>query len=264
MPVNNTGVGYSNATLEKEDDFFYLINLVASKVRGLEIIKNINLPFLFIDAFAGNGYHEEIDCPGSPIVGLKAIKKAKLSKYKLLLIDRNKSNCDLLRSHFLYDQHVTIRKDDCQNVLKNIIPSIEGYGIVVIDPNGDPIFDVLSHFFSYENTTKLDLCIRFGATNWKRAVSVHEKIDLFDGIKEINKNYWYLKKPKMGLDAFQWTTIFGTNNKNLVPAAKRGFINIDSDEGQCILNVLNHTKDTPIEGYKAKQLPLTAFSGVRY
>lgn len=258
MPINETGMGYSDKTPTKEADFYYLINLVAGKVRGYEIIKNTKLPFYYIDTHAGSGYNWEIDCEGSPIVGLKAIRKAGLAQYQLILIDKNKKNCKSLKSNFLHDQHIIVRNNDCRHVLKLIGPSFNGYGIMVVDPNGDPFFEDLAEFFNYENTSKLDLCIRLGATSWKRVSSAFERDDLHDCLTKINKNNWYLKRPEAG-DPFQWTTIFGTNNPDLKPAIKKGFININTSEGECTLNILNHTRNAPIERYKAGQTPLTAF-----
>ncbi|MDD5050007.1 MAG: hypothetical protein PHH09_13865 [Methanoregulaceae archaeon] len=258
MPVTKTGMGYSDKTPEKEFDFAYLAKLVASKVRGLEIYSGKKLPFYYIDTHAGNGYNHEIGCIGSPIVVLKAIQEAGIHTFQAILIDKNKSNCHTLRANFINDPRITVRKNDCRHVLSAIGPSIQGYGIMVVDPNGDPYFDMLADFFKNEGTSKIDVCIRLGATNWKRVITVHNRSDLFDGIHNIDKNYWYLKRPAIG-DPFQWTTIFGTNNPGLKPAQNKGFISIETDEGQCVLNVLNHTRNTPVNDYKAGQLPIDVF-----
>jgi len=258
MPVNKNGVGYSDRTPEKEDDFHYLTKLVAGKVKGYEIIKNTKLPFYYIDTHAGSGYNNEIGCLGSPLVALHAIQQAGLTNFQLILIDQNKKNCELLKDR-LHGANITIKKGDCRQVLKELAPIIGGYGIMVVDPNGDPYFENLIEFFKFENTVKVDLCIRLSATSWKRVASAFERDDLYDCLKKLNKLMWYLKRP-VGGDPFQWTTIFGTNNTELKPAIKRGFINIETCEGECALNILNHTRNTPVDGYKAGQVPLAAFT----
>lgn len=233
MPVNKNGVGYSDRTPEKEDDFHYLTKLVAGKVKGYEIIKNTKLPFYYIDTHAGSGYNNEIGCLGSPLVALHAIQQAGLTNFQLILIDQNKKNCELLKDR-LHGANITIKKGDCRQVLKELAPIIGGYGIMVVDPNGDPYFENLIEFFKFENTVKVDLCIRLSATSWKRVASAFERDDLYD--------------------------CFGTNNTELKPAIKRGFINIETCEGECALNILNHTRNTPVDGYKAGQVPLAAFT----
>lgn len=257
MPVNHKNMGYSNHTLEKEDDFYYLIKLVAQKVRGMESIKGIPFQFTLIDAFAGCGYNYELNCPGSPVVGIQVLNNVGLLRHRHLLIDSNHKNTTELKQLFGKNKYTTILTSDCRDILKSISKTIVGWGVLVVDPNGDPFFNDLSAFYKEPNTGKIDVIVRISATNYKRIVAVHKRPDLCDSLENINKQFWYVKAPSQG--PHKWTTLFGTNEPKLKPAVSKGYFKIDSPKGQSIVGLLNHTKATQATDYKPAQLPLDPF-----
>lgn len=258
MPVNALGMGYSQHTAQKEDDFYYLVHLVAQKVRGYEIYRRRQLPFWYIDTHAGCGNNRELGIAGSPLQAVNAIQDAGLSDYHVILCDTNEENCSQLNEEFHENKKIAVLNKDCRDVLRFLPDIISGYGIMVVDPNGDPYFQDLIAFYQREETSKIDLVIRLGATNYKRLVGAFDYIDLYDSLQAINKTFWYVKGPTR--DNFQWTTIFGTNNSGLRPAKnKMNFFNITTNSGQAIINELNHNRKTNYLDFKEDQLPISAF-----
>lgn len=262
MPVGPNGVGYSGFTQTKEDDFRYIARTIAGKVCGIQKSKQYKDIFLYFDPFAGSGFNYEVNCPGSPVVVIEELKRLKL-QYHAVLVDQNKENCESLRATFKDQEcrygQVEIHHSDCRPVILWSQQLIEGtpHGLMIVDPNGNPYFEMIRAFYSTDNTEKIDLCIRLGSVNYKRCVGAFGWSDLRDSLEQINKKYWFVKYPES--EKYQWTTIFGTNSPVLKLGRNHGFNRVDTPFGEAVLNDLNHTRKDDPDDYKNGQLPLKAF-----
>lgn len=269
MPTYSN-MGYSEATHEKEGDFRYLIDMVMGKVKAFETRWGQKIPFTYIDMYSGSGFNYAIDCLGSPVIAKDLMEKNRMSLPRYHLVDLESKNTDHLKIIFgrspesdaELPRNVRIYTDDCRNVVKKIRDSVSGYGILLIDPNGDPQFDVIRTFYESDQTSTIDVIIRVASTNYKRILSTrsHDE-NLKDCLSSIDKKYWYLKEPSKC--AKRWTTIFGTNigSKRMRPSQLKGFYAIHSPKGQAVLGRLTYTKSTPPDKYDTTQLPLDPFSG---
>jgi len=242
MPIVN-GMGQSAATVPKQDALYAILRQHLAVVRGI-FAKYRDGPqvYQYVDANAGCGYNELVDCDGSPLVFLKAVQEVTVPYYARF-VEINAPNAMELRAKIGNGNHNEIIQADNRDVLPNVIKGFRlgSYGLLYTDPNGRPDFDLLSEVSRLPQMDKIDILIRYSATAQKRTIYQTGK-HLEDYLAEINKNKWRICEtdPK---DGKQWTFLMGLNYGGIRDMKKLGFCYVDSARGQRILAKVNHTNE---------------------
>lgn len=130
------------------------------------------------------------------------------------------------------------------------------FGLAYADPygkDGFPIEQLVA--LSRERVTKrIDILINLPANVWKRTrraalaeiaagkhtrMAEHAERYLLDDLARIEKQFRYIRPP---IGDQQWAMFFGTNWELNAPAKHLGFLNVDTPEGQRLMETLNLSK----------------------
>lgn len=223
----------------------------------LAICKNIfkkrsdSLFYYYIDANAGSGYNDEADCEGSPLVFRREVQKARLP-FVAYLVEQKAEFCTALNVAIGAKSKMIVIEGDNRQVVPILICGIPrgSYGLLYVDKNGIPDFDLLRQASWMPQIAKIDILIRCPATAIKRSLWQGQS-RLEDSIKSINKRYWIVQEPLP--ESWQWTFFMGLNWDGLRAMKKHGFYYLDSPEGQRIMERLNYTNS---EQQSRRQYPL--------
>lgn len=244
MPIND-GVGHSAVTPDKQEGFEAYVRLHLNIVRAV-FQKNTGAwwmrklaTYYYVDTNAGSGSNQEEGVDGSPVIFHRAAKESGLD-FKAWYIDRVIANTESLHACMDTSNSEQIYCGDNATLIPQIsmvIPE-KAYGLVYMDPNGVPNFDVLSEFS--RKHPRMDILIRCSGTGVKRAMHGSGK-RLFDFLASINKNRW-LVRDILPSDPWQWTFLFGTNYTNWREWKGKRFYETNSARGREIMARLAFTQ----------------------
>ena len=238
MPVQN-GIGYSQATFDKQDGLTMVLRQHISTVRVI-LHKHgwAAQRYYWLDLTAGCGHNDEIDCDGSPVIFTQEIKRAGIS-YDAHLIDREPINTMKLCGAMQGNRRVTVHTGDHATIAPKIIkewPAENAYGMIYADPNGVPPFDLLADLSKSQKLQRVDFLIRYTGSGAKRA-----GYRLLDELAKINKTHWIVRDLDEH-DRWQWTFLLGLNWGGLNAMDGQGFHYANSPEGRAIIERLHFTK----------------------
>ena len=254
-------VGRSFHTNSKQSHFEYFLrtHFCISKA----IIKRnhwINNEYFYADIFAGDGGEETL--AGSPVIFDNVNREHDITKNPIF-IESNPGTVIRLEDHIPYK----VICDRNENVLPHLPLKKNMVGLMYVDPNGDPPFDLIRQFYQRPGSEMVDLLVYFSGTTIKRALKspiAKRNLCLKDNISNLPKKHWLIRGAK---GKFQWSFLMGTNWIDFPKMNKIDFHKIDSDEGQYTLNKLNHTAQE-IEQLNIKkpfkQVQMSLFKEARY
>lgn len=247
-------VGRSEYTRLKQNDLKYFLEVHLNITKSI-LAKNkwSNQKMFYADIFAGDGGEENIS--GSPVI-FENVNYEYDIPCDPIFIEENPVTVHRLQQKI--DSPVI--NDRNENVLPNIYPLKNQYGLLYVDPNGDPPFDLLNQFYQKPNTKYIDLLIYFSGTTIKRALkapAAKREINLKSNILSMPKKHWLIRS---FVGKHQWSFLLGINWPDFPKLKKIHFHKIDSKEGQNILNHINYTakelKELNITKYKDQQMLL--------
>ena len=259
MPVIN-GRGVSHHTPKKQEILQSIIQKTVNTVKGFEHYSGSKYTFNWIDAYSGTGSNPEYNCQGSSVI-FKQIVEGNGVKYIAHCIDENSESIGELKASIGSDNNFYYHVGDNFKITPDIFSHMahNSYGILYLDPNGEPNWNIPINAYNQFKLKRMDLLIHFGATSLKRKFGE----DLIEHIEKIEKDYWYICMcHPIQSDAWQWAMLLGTNYSKWKGLERLGFFNIDLSKGQSIINFLNHTRNTDPKYMKKPQKPLSAFLGV--
>lgn len=230
-------VGRSQDTLLKQENLKYILD-VQFKIFNSIIAKHkwVNKKLFYADIYAGDGGINNRD--GSPIIFEKICSQHKIF-CNPVFIEENPVTTKRLESKI----KSPVINDKNENILPLLYPLKNQLGLIYVDPNGDPNFNIIEDFYKKPNTQMIDLLIYFSGTTIKRAYkapTAKRNISLEENIKRIPKKKWLFRSPT---GKFQWSFLLGTNWIDIPKYKKLGFYEIDSLLGQSVLSTLNYTKN---------------------
>ncbi len=242
------GRGHSRATVDKAEG---LSKLLSQHVHTVNVIlKKYNYfpqKYFFIDAYAGPGYNEEVQCDGSPVIFLKIAKDSGID-YFAWFVEQDINSVRELRKRIEGYPNCEISSHNNSQAVPAIARGLpeNAYGLVYADPNGIPDFEMLSKVSLIPKLDKFDILIRYNAAAVKRnEFQTGEK--MLDHLSKINKKYWIIREISPG-DKWQWTFLLGMNWDRLKAWKSQGFLyaitpNGIVPEAADIIDKLNYTKD---------------------
>lgn len=219
---------------------------------------NIPKRYHFIDAYAGCGWNEQCDMPGSPIVFIEIARETGIH-FDARFVEIRQDLFVPLRSKVREAMGGSEFSDPClaravNDDNLNFIPPYVGMammgapiGMMFVDPNGIPNFKLLEWISRLNNAARLDFLIRYNATAVKRNKNGSTG-RAWDHLKAVHKRFWQIRAPLAG-DPWHWTFLLGTNCE-LNPWKSKGFHRIDSPEGQAIFEHIAYTEDELIERHQ--------------
>jgi len=263
MPkINN--VGQSHHTIVKQDMLCKTINAEYYALSGIGMKRGWDITFNWIYTNSGNGKHPEYGCDGSPVIFQDEMIQKK-HPYMVYCIEKDPNNIESLKNSMIQNDYVKYYNADHNEVIPRILSNLNynSHGILYHDPNGEPSWDMLINASRNQKTNKVDFLIHVSVTNGVKRLLHQGRGDLIDSIRKINKSYWYiLPCHHIGSDAFQWCFLFGTQFEEFKSLKHVGYKRLDESDGESILNIVNHKKQTPPREMIASQKPLNAFLGV--
>lgn len=247
------GQGQSDVTYLKQQDYQEFL-------RGLWfkwVIGAIQKPYfqktiIYIDTNAGSGYNEEVGCNGSPLIFLSEAERLGL-KYRAYLIEKDPALlARLSRRVFGYNAETICGNngDIVPKILERIPP--KSLGLMYVDPNGIPDWDMISSASQNETMKKIDILIRFNSV---ALIRNHHNgyLPLPSYLEQIkNKPNWY-GKDYYHSDEWHWTFLLGMDYRFGDWKAK-GWRSFDNPDGQDLKDKLTYKKD---DYQKKRQPPLT-------
>ena len=246
MPINGS-VGQSDYTKVKQHHFSVIVSTFLTAAKGM-LTRNRGdheQYFLYVDLYAGSGENMD-NVPGSPIIFHEAAKKAQICTLPILVEENEYSVKQLQDKLFSVGANYfkiknTNNEDFVEMMIKQPVRK-STYGLVYLDPNGIPNFELLRRLSEVRQYYKLDFLINCPATAIKRAignVKCKQQSRLFEELKTIKKTNWMIREP---IGKWQWTFIIGTNWNDPPQFKKHKFWPIDSAEGQKIVKYLSYNK----------------------
>lgn len=248
MPINN-GRGYSASTPDKELGFrkivsqqLAIVDLIYKKPYGPRI------PYIYIDTHAGPGHNSEVNCMGSPAVFLELAKPFPFP-FSAYFIEKNWENYKELenvvsKTQIRENGEFRIFHDSYENALPKLLENVpkNSFGLVYLDPNSFPDFELLSTLFAEFSLKRVDLLVHLSATALKRCASCSamDYKSLMDYIGTIDKKEWFVRDV-LG-DPHQMTFLFGTNMLGYKENAHWRIWNIKSPKGIEVLTFLTHPR----------------------
>jgi hypothetical protein len=209
MPKALNGMGYSDYSPKKQKDFTAIIqqHLAAAKR---------DLPYYYLDLYSGEGYLPEYG-DGSPLIFLKNIPQG-LCTFALF-IDRNAAS--IIRLRELTAGYTKTRKmfipfgcediftvmDLVFDVLK-MTEEIDLQGLVYVDANGIPDFNLLIKLLNTEPFRKLDVLLNIPAGIVK--LHMRKRATIVDYLMPMAKTTWAVREP---IGRLHWSMLFGTNSQ---------------------------------------------------
>ncbi len=228
-------VGRSEHTRLKQKNLKYFLEVYFCITKAI-LAKNkwANQKMFYADIFAGDGGEENIS--GSPVIFENVNYDYKIP-CSPIFIEENPVTVHRLESKIVSP----VINNKNENILPYISPLKNQYGLLYVDPNGDPPFNLLSRFYQKRNTNKIDLLIYFSGTTIKRclkAPSTKRNVNLKNNILSLPKKHWLIRS---FVGKHQWSFLLGTNWIDFPKLKKIDFYKIDSKYGQNILNNINYT-----------------------
>ncbi|MBL6996722.1 hypothetical protein [Desulfobacula sp.] len=230
-------VGRSEHTELKQKNLEYILSVQLKIFK--HIIANhkwVNDKIFYADIYAGDGGIN--DCAGSPLIFEKVCNENSI-KCDPIFIEENPVTAKRLSAKI----KSSVINDRNENVLPQLYPEKNQLGIIYVDPNGDPKFDMLEDFYNKQNTKMIDLLIYFSGTTIKRAFKspiTKRDISLIDNITRLPKKKWLVRN---ATGKFQWSFLLGSNWIDVPRYKSIGFYEIDSIFGRSVLNIINYTKE---------------------
>ncbi len=228
-------VGRSEYTRIKQEHLEYILDVHFSISKAVSTkYRWANNKIFYADIFAGDGGEENLS--GSPVVFERICKRHRLD-CDPIFIEENPVTVKRLEGKIVSGV-INARNED---ILPAVTPLKNQFGLLYVDPNGDPPFSLLERFFQNQNTEKIDLLIYFSGTTIKRALNAPNAkrvITLKDNLRSLPKKHWIIRST---FGKFQWSFLLGTNWIDFPTFKKIGFYKTDSEKGQHILNQVNHT-----------------------
>lgn len=263
------GQGHSKMTPVKQSEFkrFMCRHVLSVQYSGHQ--------YIYIDLNAGEGFNPETGADGSPMISRKVLSTMP-SETMQILIEREtaetlKANLAKNADYFPTVKNVVLNSDN--GVLKELIDELNRrevvkiqngtkapttyHGLVYADPNATLDWGPLINISKSEPMGKdFDILIHITATMAKRLKERwSDKLEfksLKEGMKSVNKMFWYITAPKLG-DKFQWVFLFGTNDILQKTALYSGMRSVDYGAGKSILEYVSRTEaDKKENGYKFK------------
>lgn len=245
-------VGQSEYTQTKEDHYASILGWQTGIAkRAIENqYRKWRETYLLIDATAGSGMLEG-GIPGSPIRALQVLD-ARQFQYRAVFVEHDLTAfVDLQASIW---QPAELRYTTYQQVLGEFCryPDSLQLGMLYVDPNGTPDFDVLMMFA--KAYPSMEILISVTANGVKRGGKT--EASLAEWIRRIPKRYWLVRKP---YSKWQWTFLFGTNYER---GFNKPYLKIDlhpttSEIGRQYLEQASSTKE---ELLKKVQPPITGLT----
>jgi hypothetical protein len=182
MPIDNSGVGYSDETRQK----IIVVNEVADWqygiVRGIWSQPRTHKPpfYYHIDAYCGTGLNPE-DCKESASLQLVRRLLAEPFQSRIALIDRGRDRKDRtpstesMRTLLTDDEQkrVSLYQGDNKSIIPSLLAPLERHqplGLIFLDPNGVRDFPkIIPVITGLRSTSRMDILIHVGATAIKRA-----------------------------------------------------------------------------------------------
>jgi len=231
------GVGRSFHTNSKQSHFEYFLRTHFCISKNI-INKNswVDNEYFYADIFAGDGGDETL--AGSPVIFEKVNKESKITQNPIF-IENNPATVIRLQSQMSYPV-INAQNED---ILLDLPLKKNQIGLLYIDPNGDPPFELIREFYNRPHSKMIDLLIYFSGTTIKRALKspIAKRGEcLKDNISSLPKKHWLIRG---AVGKSQWSFLMGSNWTDFPKMNKIGFYKTDSKDGQYILNKLNHTAE---------------------
>ncbi len=241
MPVTN-GIGHSAATLGKQEGLGKLLRMQLAKCNA--IMETRTCHYCYVDMNAGSGWNAEENCAGSPLVFLETAREKRLARWRAYFIDRSQVAIESLKPRVAeyHAAHALLICGDNKIQTLRILDSLPylpgGFwlGLLYHDPNGPPDHELLEAISGLSKAWTMDILVRYTGAGVKRA-GRPRVMDLLGAVK---KRHWLVGRIESG-DRWQWTFLYGTNDRNLKPYHSAGFYRWDEPEAQDTLDRLNYT-----------------------
>jgi hypothetical protein len=239
-------VGYSETTLQKQEDFIKIFRMLCSIWKGTIRQSQAGNQILYFDLNAGHGIGHKIPIVGSPVIAAMTLKEFELPHLGFVCEVYHPNVLTLTRALMAYSDFQVVQGDN-RNALIKYLPKANQsgfhYGLVYADPNNYPIseFNFLKDFGLIQGCSRLDVLISFSATTIKRTDNAHaDKHNLSKYLQGANKKKWYIRKLMDG--HHHWSFLFGTNWRQF-PDYFCDFYTLNSPEGQEILEFFYNKKN---------------------
>ena len=241
VPITN-GIGWSECTADKESGLGQLLGLHMEICQAI-LRKHPYFPrdYYYFDITAGSGSNDGANCYGSPVVFLQEAARRGL-QYQATFIEKDSINsANLGKALWSYSGNHSILNCNHQDVLATLIDGVpkSAFGMIYVDPNGEPPFGLLSDVSRLEPCKRMDMLVYASASTVKRRRTVHGGKSLVEHMESIDKRYWLIRDHQ---SKFQWTFLLGTNWVEFPSWETRGFYRLQSEKGREILDELNWTK----------------------
>lgn len=256
MTVHRNGYGESAETIHKLDQIRGLFKMHIGICAGKPWARD----YRYIDTNAGPGLAPGCQKSGSPLIFLEESTLVGDFRYHACLVERDPGMADALRDRVhVYEEGcrarfgpyetILIEQGDHSDVVPMYIHHLHGSpaGLLFHDPNGVPSFAMLAELSKMRQTQRIDFMIYLTAAGIKRpngwkANRGRPDTTLADGIAMIQKKVWVIRRPRTN---HQWTFLIGTNWDSFPVWSRKGFVRLDSMEGQIILRDLTYRPKPP-------------------
>lgn len=223
----------------------------------------IERPIVILDLNAGTGWNDKVNCIGSPLIILDAVKRFPYRTFlDFIEIDEPSSRalyqrleaCKKTGSKDFFECYIGDNKEVLPQILENM--DEKRYGLIYHDPNGVPDFDLMRTVSYNPKSRFIDIMFRISGTNYKRtrlgmdafgAKNCHPHLvgkypKLTDQLKKINKKHWIIRDI-IDPDPYQWTFLMGTNWTDFPAWKKEGFYDTESLRGKEILRRVTYSDE---------------------
>lgn len=257
MPIDSTGVGYSDHTSEKQEAFAALVSVHLQMAWGAAV-KYQNPRYYYFDLSAGPGCHDRYG-DGSPLLFCAAAErmadKQPAFKYSALMVDRNAQNVARLQRELDARRYYNAAAvcEEAGKVLRQYAVGRYGtsFGLFYLDPTLPADMPWRELAYCSQFWKRADILIHVPAASFKRVQHLDGRQPLREHLASIDKTRMCIMEPA---DKHQWTFFYLTNGKPLV-WKKRGFHDVDSRTGQRIWDVLTKTaNERRNDGYSQPRL----------
>ncbi len=267
MKIVDTGQGFSEYTVDKQNTFRYIIrSLLSSWKFGILPKCRWARGYFYIDTTSGEGRDKNGEL-GSPLIFLDEAKKINVD-FSALFIDKVNIrwkklllNCQQFYPLLERKRNIVFRCFDYSKYLEislqKLIPEFNKsgkYGLCYVDSNGIPNLDCFHQIMLWGGFNQIDLLVNLNANSIKRVrccSKIPEKRTLEQRLQPLipNKRYWLIKVPE-NHTGWQWSFLIGTNWDSFPELKNIGFYSLDSSKGKEILYELNYTKKEKEEAYE--------------
>jgi hypothetical protein len=269
MTIDRLAQGQSDYTRHKQEGLKSLLHINMRRVKPFmtKCLKSgmPQFPYFRFDLNSGSGYNDEEKVVGSPLVFLQTALAEQIN-YRAFFCDINRDSCEELVGRVGHNEKAYVFWGDNRSFVEMIPEIIKlkpksencnrgespkfAMGSVYVDPNGPSglMVDELKELFDV--CERLDLIINLSATGLKRTKSLSWSMRVSELMSKINKKQWVVRQI---YGAWQWTLLFGSNLDKPLSWKAKGFVPVNSYEGQDILNRMDMTADEYQEFSKERQ-----------